>query len=386
MEEYMKKRAEMIAEVTPNEFDKDIILNKTEQVVALKLEKLKTEILHEDPECITGEFYDKKEFLLKSKVYEALHEMPKPAVHHLHLTAATPIRYLIKATYRDYVYYNQNLNILKVTKNKLEEEGFVKCNLLRQYWKSPADFDKYLEAKILLGPNQIDSKETHKIWMNFQYKFTLTMQLMNYYEFFEYFLSKILITFLEQHVVIIEFRHIFGCVIDDEGNPIGVKKECEMIERVVKTLQMQYPLLQVTIINCCLKFLGKPHCQAMLDATFEAQTYTDMVVGFDMVCEEDECMAISECVPLILEAREKSPNGLNLWLHAGESLERTNNNVVDAVLLGTKRIGHGYNLIQHPELIETVKARDICLECCPCSNKVLGQVLDVRCHPVRTLM
>ena len=124
----MRKRAEMIAEVTPNEFDKDITLNKTEQVVALKLEKLKTEILHEDPECITGEFYDKKEFLLKSKVYEALHEMPKPAVHHLHLNAAVPIRYLIKATYRDYVYYNQNLNILKVTKKKLEEEGFVKCN------------------------------------------------------------------------------------------------------------------------------------------------------------------------------------------------------------------------------------------------------------------
>jgi hypothetical protein len=54
--------------------------------------------------------------------------MPKPGLHHLHLTGATPMRYLIKATYRDYVYYNQNLNILKVTKNKLEEEGFVKCN------------------------------------------------------------------------------------------------------------------------------------------------------------------------------------------------------------------------------------------------------------------
>jgi hypothetical protein len=90
--------------------------------------------------------------------------MPKPGLHHLHLTGATPMRYLIKATYRDYVYYNQNLNILKVTKNKLEEEGFVKCNQLRQYWKSPADFDKYLEAKILLGPSQIESKESNKIW------------------------------------------------------------------------------------------------------------------------------------------------------------------------------------------------------------------------------
>jgi adenosine deaminase CECR1 len=126
---------------------------------------------------------------------------------------------------------------------------------------------------------------------------------MNYYEFFEYFLSKILISFLEQHVQIIEFRHIFGCVIDDDANPIGVKKECEMIDRVVKTLQMQYPLLQVKIINCSLKFLGKPHCQAMIDATLEAQNYTDMVVGFDMVCEEDVNLGIAEFAPMILEAR-----------------------------------------------------------------------------------
>lgn len=105
--------------------------------MAIKLEKLKTEILHEDPECITGNFYEKKEFLEKSKVFEALNEMPKPAIHHLHLTAAVPMKYLVKLTYRDYVYYNQHMNIIKVTKNKMEEEGFVKCNQLRQYWKSP---------------------------------------------------------------------------------------------------------------------------------------------------------------------------------------------------------------------------------------------------------
>jgi adenosine deaminase CECR1 len=77
---------------------------------------------------------------------------------------------------------------------------------------------------------------------------------------------------------------------------------------------------------------------------------------------------------------------MQIFLHAGESLLRENNQLVDALLLGTKRIGHGYNLIQHPELIEMVKERDVCLECCPISNKVLGQVLDTRCHPVRTLM
>ena len=109
-----------------------------------------------------------------------------------------------------------------------------------------------------------------------------------------------------------------------------------------------------------------------------------MVVGFDIVNEEDEFGPLSDFVHLIIEARKKKP--LDLFLHAGCILKRENNNIVDAVLLGTKRIGHGFNLIQHPELISTVIEKDICLECCPVSNKVLGEIFDVRCHPVRTLM
>jgi adenosine deaminase CECR1 len=70
-------------------------------------------------------------------------------------------------------------------------------------------------------------------------------------------------------------------------------------------------------------------------------------------------------------------------LHAGESVERANSNLYDALLLGTKRIGHGFNLALHPHLKEIVKEKQICIECCPISNNVLGYVKDLRCHPVR---
>jgi len=73
-------------------------------------------------------------------------------------------------------------------------------------------------------------------------------------------------------------------------------------------------------------------------------------------------------------------------MHAGESYCRDNSELYDAILLGTKRIGHGFNLIMHPNLIKEIKERDICLECCPVSNKILGYVHDVRNHPVRALL
>lgn len=40
---------------------------------------------------------------------------------------------------------------------------------------------------------------------------------------------------------------------------------------------------------------------------------------------------------------------------AGESVDRNNSNLYDAILLGTKRIGHGFNLALHPHLQELVK-------------------------------
>jgi len=33
--------------------------------------------------------------------------------------------------------------------------------------------------------------------------------------------------------------------------------------------------------------------------------------------------------------------------------------------------------------MEIVKEKQICIECCPISNFVLGYVLDLRCHPAR---
>lgn len=63
-------------------------------------------MLGDDPSLVTGLYYDKYQKLKESKLYEALMEMPKPAVHHLHVTASAPVDYLIKLTYYDYVYYN----------------------------------------------------------------------------------------------------------------------------------------------------------------------------------------------------------------------------------------------------------------------------------------
>jgi adenosine deaminase CECR1 len=75
-----------------------------------------------------------------------------------------------------------------------------------------------------------------------------------------------------------------------------------------------------------------------------------------------------------------------LYLHAGESTARSNNELYDAVLLGCKRIGHGFALAKSPNLIKKVIEDNICLEICPVSNHALGYVNDLRTHPARSLL
>ncbi|KAH8920328.1 Metallo-dependent hydrolase [Atractiella rhizophila] len=73
-----------------------------------------------------------------------------------------------------------------------------------------------------------------------------------------------------------------------------------------------------------------------------------------------------------------------LILHAGETKgdgDASDQNLYDALLLGSKRIGHGTSLVKHPVLMQMVKDKDILLEVCPISNEVLRFSGTVPTHP-----
>ena len=143
------------------------------------------------------------------------------------------------------------------------------------------------------------------------------------------------------------------------------------------------------IVACGLKIVGKGHIQTQIDAFFDSKKFTDMVVGFDMVNEEDFTPPVEDFLDQIYDARAKAAKlGIEfpVYLHCGETNERDHKQLYDAILLDTKRIGHGFHLAYHPELQKIVKEKEICIECCPVSNFVLGYVLDLRCHPARAFL
>lgn len=185
-------------------------------------------MMEQDPTIITGSYYDKLQTLLDSPLYECLKAMPKPAIHHTHLTACADVNFLVELTYYEYVFYSEKDDLFYTNKNGCSLPGYLKVNTLRQYAQDAKAFDNSLRQKILLRPKV---PEDHGIWKDFQPKFMLTNQLYNYAEFFEKILLKVSKNYIKELVTVVEYRHIFGFLFDENG-PISLEKEIDIFYRV----------------------------------------------------------------------------------------------------------------------------------------------------------
>ena len=77
--------------------------------------------------------------------------------------------------------------------------------------------------------------------------------------------------------------------------------------------------------------------------------------------------------------------GLKLALHAGEI--RGADSIKDAIRLGASRIGHGVSALEDPALMKEMAEKNIMVEVCPTSNRILVTDLkgDLANHPARKL-
>ncbi len=121
--------------------------------------------------------------------------------------------------------------------------------------------------------------------------------------------------------------------------------------------------------------------KALKDMT-ETETGTEFMIGFDLVSEEDVNHETNDYASLIIDTLAQSGETVDFYFHDGESNWADNDNLRSAYALGTKRIGHGTNLYNFPNLLTKLIDDKICLEVCPISNQMLRYILDLRTHPV----
>ncbi|KAI1107149.1 Metallo-dependent hydrolase [Jackrogersella minutella] len=121
-------------------------------------------------------------------------------------------------------------------------------------------------------------------------------------------------------------------------------------------------------------------------------THPHLIAGYDLVGQEDGGRPLRDLLPELFWFRKQcAEEGVTVpfFFHAGECLgsgSDTDHNLFDAVLLGTRRIGHGFSLYKHPLLIDLIKEKKILVESCPISNEVLRLCGSVMSHPLPALL
>ncbi|XP_055618268.1 adenosine deaminase 2-like [Toxorhynchites rutilus septentrionalis] len=359
-----------------------------EILVVLKNQAVADGILNPDSYAPGMHFFEAKPLIDQSKVFRILKAMPKGSVLHLHTAAAVSSEWIIKnLTYRPEAKICKADGRFYLTARAFKlcsEDSLNSIQALRTENGTSALFDRWLESLINLKYNSLDTihVDINTVWVEFEQMFSTIKEFLLYKPFFEAFCSRMLQEFFEDNVFYIELRTTFSKLYDSSGKSYEDFEVAKILTNVVDTFKEAHPeFIGVKVIYSKHRETGNGTAYDLLMTYTNLTTqFPNLVVGFDLVGQEDINFPLNVFLKDLHEFQKSSL----YFFHAGETNGYGSDadlNLIDAVLLNSRRIGHGYSLYKHPVLWRAVKSKSIPLEVCPISNQVLRLVNDLRNHP-----
>ncbi|KAG2077911.1 Metallo-dependent hydrolase [Suillus decipiens] len=243
----------------------------------------------------------------------------------------------------------------------------------------PAGFDKWVLSAFMINPS--DAFETYntpmKIWQKFGSTFAVTDPIIRFVPIQKEYLRMCIRSSIDDGISYIEIRTSFFnkyILAEDAKTKLEIRKLLLIIREVTDEMKAEMKekgreddFAGLKIIYCTLRIISPEELEAELDQCSRfKQEFPDLIAGFDLVGHEDG----AECKPLIYYAEpllrfaEQHPD-IPFIFHAGETLgdgTAADMNLYDAILLGTKRIGHGLSLAKHPKLMQICREKKIAIE------------------------
>ncbi|KAK0385009.1 hypothetical protein NLU13_7487 [Sarocladium strictum] len=264
-----------------------------------------------------------------------------------------------------------------------------------------AAFLKWLKGRCVLSLS--DSHEQHHgidaIWEKFAKCFVVVATMIHYEPMFRSFLRRLMSLLKADGVNWVELRFTWPldyCRDRQEEPETDYSHMFQVIEQEVarfKASEEGKGFWGLTMIWTSLRSSDtRPLIESMDNCITTKMEFPHLIAGYDVVGPEDLGRPLSDLLPELFWFRKQCAQekvNIPFFFHAGETLgdgSSTDNNLYDAILLGTRRIGHGYSLYKHPLLIDMVKEKRILIESCPISNEVLRLCGSVLAHPLPALL
>ncbi|KAJ8712738.1 hypothetical protein PYW08_008042 [Mythimna loreyi] len=374
----------------------DSELKANEIIMKLKNDEIEHGFIHPNQFNPSKHFFEYKDKVKKTELFQIIRSMPKGAILHAHDTGLLSPDYVLALTYWKNLWFcwtedksNIDFHFSKTipvnpcaTEWKLMDKA---RNASGDVAKFDADLRKHFTI-VIDNPHEVYT-DVNAVWEKFQQCFINTGNLFNYKPVYEQYYYDTLLELRKDQVMYLEIRSILPKLYDLDGNVYDILETAVTYKRVTEKFMKDYPdFFGAKLIYAPSKLVDKPtfHEYVRIALLINA-LMPEFLVGFDLVGQEDLGVPLREFIHELAEVREN----LDLFLNAGETNwygTTSDENLFDAIVLNAKRIGHAFALIKHPILMEEVKKRKIGLEMNVVSNSVLKLVEDPRNHPLATFL
>nr|CAH0104793.1 unnamed protein product [Daphnia galeata] len=400
LNEFLAQRERLLAEESSRILGGSVILNADEQLVNNVLMAAKT--LEFDQSFSTLDFipadhyFLAKPAMLQSEVFQFIQQMPKGAVLHIHDIAVTPLEFIINdASYRP------NLYVCTPPQDPVffQYASSAPANLLDCQWtlvadkreqEGPEQFDSWLRSKLSLFT--LTPQETYpninSVWTAFENTLIAGSGIITYAPVFTDYFYQGLQSFYDDNVQYIEIRTTLPQVYNLDGTLMDEVQVTQLYKDTFDRFKNDNPDFSgAKIIFAPLRRADSATMTKYVELASQLKAqFPDVVAGFDLVGQEDLGPPLKDFLSQLL-AGAVDPD-LHYFFHAGETNWHgtdMDENLIDAILLNTTRIGHGYAIAKHPSVMDLARSNGVPVEVCPISNQVLSLVADLRNHPAAML-
>lgn len=394
-ESYRTQRQRLVAADVAQRFDAQVRLTAAEQRLNERLARLRRSLLdeyqREERFPPSEPFHRVREEIRGTELYRLLRAMPKGGALHLHTSSTAPADWVVAQGIREpHCYICWPIDCGSAIQGQL---GFFSEGKAPPGYRAAADllredpeFPKKLLALLTIGADD-ENRSSLEIWSEFDRIFQRIGGLVSYQPVFLKYYRAAFQTLVEDHVFYVELRAGFGNLYDLSGRAWTYRDRASLLWDLRNEMRKTHPHFDLKLIYSGYRRGTKRQVWTDLQQAVELRRQwaeKNFILGFDLVGEEDAGWTtkhfLLDWVKLrsLLDERKAS---LPLYFHDGESDWPSDKNLYDAFLLGTRRIGHGFNLFRFPLLERQVTTRGIAVEVCPISNQQLRYVADLRVHP-----
>lgn len=393
--DYIEERDKIIEEEIQLQLGGKLKLNGNENLanqILMRYKRQEVDDSFQNPEYFnfSRHYFDYHDDIPRSKVYQIIRMMPKGAALHVHSSLMLSADRLLKLTYEEHLYAcfasdGLKLRFSQAVPPRPCPSKWKLLSKLRNHTKNLDAFDEKLKRHFtLFSKNKKHlKKDINHTWARFNKICRTISDLITYRPVREKVFYEGLKEFYKDNIMYIEIRSGLPNLYELNGTVHDLMFMPRLYDRVTKKFKQEHPdFVGVKLIVTKRRYNNITDIQKVLEvARGIKRELPDFFAGFDLVGQEDLGKTLLDFLPVL-----KSADGdLNYYFHGGETNwfgTSTDENLFDAILLGTKRIGHGYALLKHPKLMAVVRAKNIAIEVNVISNNVLSLITDVRNHPL----